>query len=523
VDGLTTEVFTTSLALVGVVVIVAALLSGVLERSGLPQMAVLLGLGAAVGPFGLDLVHVGLESPSLRVLATLSLALVLFTDALSLDVRVVSRKRGLAALLLGPGTLASAALFAVLAWWLLDFPPAIAAIVGAALASTDPVLLRGLLRRPDLATSARVGLRLESGLNDVVLLPIVLVAMTFLEARSADHAISWGRLAIDLLVLSPGAGVVVGVFGISAIDLVRRRVGVRRDYESLYSLGICFTAFAAAEAVHGSGFIAAFAAGLTISAFDVVLCDCFKEYGETTAELTLLFTFVLLGGSLIWTGLGQIGMASLAFTALVLLGRPAIYFLALLGTDVDAKSRAWIAWFGPRGLSSLLLVLLPAFAGHSGGETPFALVSLVVLCSVALHGGALMALSEPTPAGSSTPMPPIEPDQTLISVERVDELRASGAEVRLIDARTQSAYDETSEGLAGAVRLSLQSVAEDARRLALPKDAWLIAFCTCEGDSTAIRIASDLTRAGYPRARALKDGWDAAIAAGWPMERRADA
>ena len=97
---------------------------------------------------------------------------------------------------------------------------------------------------------------------------------------------------------------------------------MRRDYESLYSLGIAFAAFAAAESVHGSGFLAAFAAGLTIAAFDVELCDCFREYGETTAELALLLTFVLLGSSLIWSGVGAARGPTLGFAAVVLLARP---------------------------------------------------------------------------------------------------------------------------------------------------------------------------------------------------------
>ena len=87
-----------------------------------------------------------------------------------------------------------------------------------------------------------------------------------------------------------------------ALEFERKRTGVRRDYESIYSLGLAFAAYAAAESVHGSGFIAAFAAGLTISALDVELCDCFLEYGETTAEMALLFTFVLFGTSIIWSG-----------------------------------------------------------------------------------------------------------------------------------------------------------------------------------------------------------------------------
>ena len=87
---------------------------------------------------------------------------------------------------------------------------------------------------------------------------------------------------------------------------------MRRDYESIYSLGLAFAAYAAAESVHGSGFIAAFAAGLTISALDVELCDCFLEYGETTAEMALLFTFVLFGTSIIWSGVSAASMTTIA-------------------------------------------------------------------------------------------------------------------------------------------------------------------------------------------------------------------
>jgi NhaP-type Na+/H+ or K+/H+ antiporter len=301
--------------------------------------------------------------------------LILFTDALGLDLRGRAH-RGLALLALGPGTLLAAALFAAAAWWLLDFSLPAAAIVGAALASTDPVLLKGLLRRPDLPTGARQALRLESGLNDVVLLPIVLVALPFLSETKLESA-SWAKLGLDLFLLGPGAGVLVGLFGLATLDLMRRRFGVRRDYESLYSLGIAFAAFAAAESVHGSGFLAAFAAGLTIALFDVELCDCFKEYGETTAELALLLTFVLLGGSLIWSGVSVATGLTLLFAGLVLLGRPAIYLAAFAPTRVERPTRLIVAWFGPRGLSSLLLALLPV----SPGAEPLFRVCLIVLVS----------------------------------------------------------------------------------------------------------------------------------------------
>ncbi|HEY9430222.1 MAG TPA: cation:proton antiporter, partial [Blastocatellia bacterium] len=393
-NAFSAESLAAALAIIGIVIIVSALLSGLIERSGLPQVAVFLALGAALGPFGLRVLNIGLDSAALRVVATLSLALVLFTDAVSLNIAEVKRRGALALRLLGPGTLLTAALIALAGMLVLGLPAPGAAILGAALASSDPVLLRGLLRRRDIPADARHALHLESGLNDVVLLPVVIIAMAFLSHGSTLSGAGFAKLGLDLFVLGPGAGIFVGLLGVAALDLIRRRIGVRRDYESLYSLGVAFTAFAAAEAVHSSGFLAAFAAGMTIAALDVELCDCFIEYGGVTAEMLLLFTFVLLGSYVIWTGFTVINGATLLFTAIAVLIRTPVYLLSLIRSSVDMRGRLLIAWFGPRGLSSLLLVLLPVFAGLPGGEQLFAICSLVVLVSVVLHGGAPMLLAQ---------------------------------------------------------------------------------------------------------------------------------
>jgi NhaP-type Na+/H+ or K+/H+ antiporter len=469
-----------------------------------PQVGVLLALGAVLGPAGLALIDPKLDSPVLRSVATISLALVLFTDALSLSMAEIRRHSRLALLVVGPGTLLTAALVTVAAKWLLaglSWPQA--AILGAALASTDPVLLRGLMRRPDLPPAARQALRLESGLNDVVLLPVVLVSMALLGGPSAHSGsgLSWSRMGLELFVLGPGAGVAVGLLGVATLDLIRRRLGVRRDYESLYSLGIAFAAFAAAESFHGSGFLAAFAAGLTISIFDVELCDCFQEYGETTAELTLLFSFVLLGASLIWQGLWIADGAAWLFALISLLARPAAFLVSLLPSGLDRRSLGYIVWFGPRGLSSLLLVLVPIFAHTPGSEALFPICSLVVLISVVIHGGSIMRLGRcKIPAGTDgapvpDPAPPRQnrlpvvpavsalPDETGRLPERIDiaglrRLQESGAPVLILDARTTRALEESDQTAQGSVRIVPdQPTAPQAERLQLPRDAWLIAYC----------------------------------------------
>jgi sodium/hydrogen antiporter len=500
------EFLVAGLALIGIVIVVSALLSGLIDRSGLPQVAVFIAIGAALGPAGLALFNTTLDSPVLRVVATLSLTLVLFTDAVGLNMSEVRRNAGLAFRMLGPGTIVSAALTAVAAWWLLKVPPASAALLGAALASTDPVLLRGLLRRRDLPVEAKQALQLESGLNDVVLLPIVVIAIAT-TAHIDLSAITLAKEGLGLFILGPGAGIAIGLLAVAALDLIRKKTGVRRDYESLYSLGVAFTAYAAAEAVHGSGFLAAFAAGLTIAALDVELCDCFIEYGGVTAEMLLLFTFVIFGSSLIWTGFNELNWPTVIFAAFAMLIRIPVYLLSLIGSGVDRRGRAIIAWFGPSGLSSLLLILLPVFAGVPGSDRLFAVCSLIVLLSVVIHGTSPMLLARfckpkdtaaPRPEAERAALPVVEtspavaaavPDAPLatqvnlevgsqiITLGDLERLQKSGEKVILLDVRTERSTEGSETMAQGAIRMPPEHVAQQARELGLPKEAWLIAYC----------------------------------------------
>jgi sodium/hydrogen antiporter len=479
------ESFLAMLALIGAVIVISALLSGWVDRTGVPQVAVFLAMGALIGPFGFGMLDASVDSPVLRVVATLSLVLVLFTDAVSLDLKEVREHRLLASLVLGPGTILSTILIAAAGWYLLDLSIPLAAILGAALASTDPVLLRGLLRRPALHNSVRQALRLESGLNDVVLLPVVLVAMEILSRAEPLTGGEWGRLALNMLLLSPGAGIMVGIVGVSALEMIRKRTGVRRDYESLYSIGLAFAAYAAAESAHGSGFIAAFAAGLTVSAMDAELCDCFLEYGETTAEMALLFTFVLFGTSIIWGGLSAVSVMTILFTIAALLLRPLAYFPALLPAPLSNQNRALIAWYGPRGLSSLLLIMLAVFKGIDGAGYLLQVCCLVVLVSVVVHGFSPMLLVRGPKEAAKAPKPKLtlavrevaddRPRANTITVAEYQQLKTSGSVV-LVDSRSERTYGE-GDAVPDSVRVHPDRAVADAVRHELPHAATLVVFC----------------------------------------------
>lgn len=499
-----TEPLTATLALIGIVVLVSSLLSGAVERTGLPQVAIFLLLGALLGPYGLGLVAFTLASPSLRVIATLSLVLVLFSDAIGLDTGELRRSRRLALLILGPGTVLPALLITVAAWALLRVPLAAALILGASLASTDPVLLRTLLRRSEIPPTAKLALRLESGMNDVVLLPIVALSLLALErstgAAPGAATPTVGRHLLGLFVLGPLFGAAIGWSAITLLEQVRKRVGVRRDYESLYALGLAFTAFSAAEAVGGSGFLAAFAAGAVTAALDVELCDCFLDYGEASAEMFLLLTFVAFGGALIWSGIPVADVRTLAFAAVALTVRTAVLLPVLRRARVDDESRRLIAWFGPRGLSSLLLVLLPVFAGAPGSERLFAIVSLVVLLSVVLHGGAIaIVLRERSNTGTAEGAGVVGGGATArsggpaaraattgidddavperITLEEVRALTARGEPVVMVDARTDRTWREDELMAAGAVRLPPDDAVRTATQRRLEQRATLVVYC----------------------------------------------
>jgi NhaP-type Na+/H+ or K+/H+ antiporter len=317
-----------------------------------------------------------------------------------------------------------------------------------------------------------------------VLLPIVVVAI----ALTGHHDQSFPKMGFGLFILGPGAGIAIGLLGVAALDLIRKRIGVRRDYESLYSLGVAFSAFAAAEAVHGSGFLAAFAAGLTIAALDVELCDCFIEYGGVTAEMLLLFTFVIFGSSLIWTGFSQLSWPTVLFAAFAILIRVPVYLVSLLGSKVDRRGCLIIAWYGPSGLSSLLLILLAVFAGMPGADRLFAICSLIVLISIVLHGASPMLLARLTEPEPETR--PEEPPRSLrviespapvgkqsITLEELDQLQNSGEMVVLLDVRTERSRETSDSQAEGSIRMPPENVVQQARKLKLPNDAWLIAYC----------------------------------------------
>ncbi len=381
------EGFVFYLGIFGVVIVVSALLSRAVERTLLSLVIVFVALGLLLGPLGLGWVHFDLDSPVIEGVLLLTLVLVLFTDGTRINLGDLRTDWVLPARALGPGILLTILLVAGAAIALLGLDPLQALLLGVILAPTDPVLVSVILEDERIPRKVRQALSVESGFNDGVAISAVLLLIDLLSIRGGVNLTGQVATFAAQLGLGPLLGLAVGFAGVRALKWVRDRVGLRQDYESLYSLGLAFAAYAAATAVGGSGFLAAFVAGVTSSSLDVELCDCFHEYGEVTVRMLMMLTFVLFGSSLVGMSLPALNWRNAAFIAvLFFVARPVAIFLAMIRAPASLAARGFIAWFGPRGVASILLSILPVAAGLPGAEEIFALTGLVVLASVVLHG-----------------------------------------------------------------------------------------------------------------------------------------
>jgi sodium/hydrogen antiporter len=481
---------TLGFGILALVLLVTALASGLVERSPVSYPMIFLGLGLLIGPAGLGVLRLKPDDPVLHAVAVLTLSLVLFLDAVNLEAAQERHDLVVPLLALGPGTALVIAVTAVAALFLLHLPPVLAVLLGGVLASTDPVVLRDVTRDLRLPTAVRSALNLESGANDVVVLPIVLVTLALAQGHLGGGG-DWAVFLAKLLLVGPAVGFAIGGAGSWLMAKVDARFGIRREFQSLYGIGLVLAAYAAGATVGVDGFLAAFAAGLAVTVLNQTLCDCFLEYGEATSEMAMLTSFVLFGALLSET-IGQAPVAALGLAAVVIfVARPlAIGMVLVRALHLGWAGRAFIAWFGPRGLTSLLFALLVVSAGLPQGVELFAVTGVVVLASVVLHGVTATPLSRWYAASiarrtqreerESRTAGLFEPDRDDVARMTPEELaeRLAGPEPPLVlDVRTRSQYARDAVRIPGSVRVLPDRVAEWAGSRE-PEGRPAVLYCT---------------------------------------------
>ena len=374
-------------AIVAALVFAWGTLSARLERLDVtaPIIFVAAGLLLTHGP----LTPLGYE-PSrelVKALAEITLVLVLFSDASRVGLRDLRTDIGLCVRLLGIGlpltialgTLLALGLFGGLSIWL-------ALLVGAALAPTDAALGAGVMVNPAVPARLRRLLNVESGLNDGIATPVVLVAIA--GAGTAEQAASVGpAAAVAALVLGVLVGAAVGGVGGLVVRAVRRKGWAASDFAGSAVLALAICAYACALAAHGNGFIAAFVGGLAYGAAGGQRGERLMPYVEETGALVSLLVWLAFGAIAVVPAIQGLTWQTALYAVLSLtLIRMLPVALALLGSGLSRTAVAFVGWFGPRGLASVVFALLALDDLGRPASAAVSVIACTVLLSVIAHG-----------------------------------------------------------------------------------------------------------------------------------------
>lgn len=372
-------------------ILVFGAISERVQKSIFTPPIVFTGFGLLMGGHGLHLVDLELGEHAVHTLAELTLVLVLFTDASRIDLKLLRREHDLPMRLLLIGLPLTIVLGALVAMGLFPgFTFWEAALLAAVLAPTDAALGQAVVSSPKVPVRIRQTLNVESGLNDGIALPVVLVFMsTCASAVPGEGGTEyWLKFALLQVTLGPLAGILVGWVGGQVVQIAARRRWMDRSFESLSSLALALLAFGIAEWIGGNGFIAAFCAGLTLGNTAKEIVECLQEFAEAEGQLLTLLMFMIFGAVMIpdalshfsWPMIGY-GILSLTVIRMLPVG------MSLLGTGVQKETVVFLGWFGPRGIASILFGLLVVSGSVlEGREEIFLTVIITVAMSIVAHG-----------------------------------------------------------------------------------------------------------------------------------------
>jgi NhaP-type Na+/H+ or K+/H+ antiporter len=375
--------FGTALLLAGGLLAVAAALSGLMRGTVLSISVLSVAAGLILAETGA--IHIDGTDSAVVHLFLLALIVTLFSDGLLVERELLVVHWGpvVRALLIAmPLTLAFLALAAKVLFSELSWAEAF--LLGAVLSATDPVITSAVVTSKRVPASVRHALNLESGLNDGLALPFVLFFI-ILASPGGDAGSEAAKL-----VGEAAFGAVVGLLLGQAAGRLTHHLpggGIVRRYEGIYALGIGLFAYGIADVTIGNGLIAAFVCGISLAAAEHDIADDFVVFSENVSSILQVLTFFAFGGLIVATGYhGSIPLL-IAFIAFALLvARPVAITLSFVRVDLARPYRAFIAWFGPKGVAGILFAELVLNSDVGQADVIFEIAAYMILASILIHG-----------------------------------------------------------------------------------------------------------------------------------------
>jgi sodium/hydrogen antiporter len=365
----------------GVLLMAGALLSGLARRSFLSLAPVFVVAGFVLGQGGLEVLDLDPRSDFVQALAVVALILILFRDGLEVEAEMLQKAWHLPFRKLVLAMPLTALLVAFVCHALTDLDWIESLLVGALLSPTDPVLTSSVVTNPRVPRVIRHSLNLESGLNDGLALPAVLAFTAAAESR--DDFVWWEFVLQDVLV-GAATGLVIAFL---ASRLMPR--GAMAHQKALYGLGVAFAAYGTAVLPpEGNGFIATFVAAIAFGIWRPDIRECFETRSEDLLEVVKLGVFLVFGAIFTFDILFEDGWAAVAIAAFTLLAaRPIAVFVALAGTrQVDTAGKAFMAWFGPKGVATMTFALFVLGSTAPEAERVVGIAALTAFVSIIVHG-----------------------------------------------------------------------------------------------------------------------------------------
>jgi sodium/hydrogen antiporter len=375
--------FGDAVLLFGGLLTVVAALSGLMKGTVLSASVLSVAFGILLAAVGA--VEVDATDQSIVELIELALILTLFSDGMFVERELLGRHWGPVArslviampITIGLLGVAAKLLFPGLSW-------SEAMLLGAVLAPTDPVVTSSIVTSRLVPTAVRHTLNLESGLNDGLALPFVLFFLVF-ASPTGDAQTEAAKLVGEALV-GAVAGVALGVLG----GRLHRHLpggGLTQRYEGIYAVGFALVAFGLTESTIGNGLIAAFVCGIAMGATEHDVPEGFVEFAENVSTILQVITFFVFGALIVATGFDRSIPPLVLFVAFaIVIARPAAVLLSFLRTGIPLPQKLFMAWFGPKGVASMLFALLVLKSSVDNGELLFDVAAFTIIASIAAHG-----------------------------------------------------------------------------------------------------------------------------------------
>jgi NhaP-type Na+/H+ or K+/H+ antiporter len=389
---------TWALAILALAVLAVAAVSRRLEGTWLTPAIVFTAIGVIVGPQVIGEVDLSPTGATVRTLAEATLALVLFADASRIKLRALRREYVVPLRLLGIGLPLTIALGTATAALLFDeWTLAEAVVLAILLAPTDAALGQAVVSDPRLPSRIRQGLNVESGLNDGICVPLLLIALSVADAEShvtsSHHAFT---IVVEQIGYGILGGVGAGLLAAAIVTIAGRRGLIARAWLPAIPVAAAALAYGLAVALGGSGFIAAFLAGGLFGALVHRESAEMAHLSEELGQLLNGLTFIVFGAMLLGPALGDLSWQIVAYALLSLtLVRMLPVAIAMFGTGARRPTIGFLGWFGPRGLASIVFAVIVIEEAHLPHTQTILLATYITIgLSVLAHGISAAPLTD---------------------------------------------------------------------------------------------------------------------------------